>query len=88
MAEEEATEEAQEEATEAETATVDSAAEALEEEAVLAAEDSEVISLPERCIKQSALTASRNAKFPSSLQKEGRYSAGIASKTTRSFDGV
>ena len=55
-----------------------------EAEAADAADSAAAMVARAKCPRQSVLTADRNAKCPSSRPKEGRCTAGNASRSTRS----
>lgn len=67
-------------------------ADAAEEAAVAAsagvAAVAEATAGPAKCTRQPAPTAEGNAKFHSSRPKEGRFTAGTASRSTKNSEGI
>jgi hypothetical protein len=57
-----------------------------EAEEAVSAEVSEETQAPGKCTRQPAPTAATNAKYHSSRQKEGRSTAEIAFRNTKSSD--
>lgn len=68
-----------------ETIEAEAAEEAAEEAASAAEEAADSAAAQERCTRQSAQNADRNAKCLSSLQKENLYFAGNATRKEESF---